>query len=61
MKQKQYAAAKKEWEERTGEKAIAVRLSKNYLIKLEGLAARYGGNRRAIEAGIDALLKDDAD
>lgn len=55
-KQQQYKAAKTAWEERTGIKSVAVRLSEDYRIKLDLLAERYGGKRQAIEAGIDALL-----
>lgn len=58
MKQKQYAEAKKGWEERTGDKTVGVRLSEDYRAKLGTLAACYGGNRQAIEAAIDILWDD---
>ncbi len=45
------------WENRTGQKVVPIRLSEGYREKLERLAARHGGRRQAIEAAIDALLK----
>lgn len=58
-KSKQYPAAKRQWEARTGQSTVGARLGPDYLARFERLAARYGGARQAIEAGIEALERAD--
>lgn len=53
--QKQYPAAKRAWAERTGQKTIAIRLAPEMLARLERLAAKHGGRREAVEAGLRAI------
>lgn len=51
----QYPAAKRAWEARAGRPVTAVRLSPEGRDRLARLAAKFGGNREAIEAGLAAL------
>lgn len=59
--QKQYPAAKRAWEDRTGELAVAVRLGAESRARLLRLAERHGGRRQAVEAALIALETSDAD
>lgn len=54
-KQTQYPAAKKSWQERTGDKVVGMRFGAEARARLERLAQRYGGKRQAIEAALLAL------
>lgn len=52
---KQYPSVKRAWEARAARPVIAVRLSPEGRDRLTRLAAKFGGNREAIEAGLVAL------
>lgn len=56
---KQYPAAKRQWDARTGERVVSVRLDAGYRARLDRLARQLGSHRKAIEAGIAALERTD--